>query len=140
MVVMQRGGMPQLTHFVVGWILLGNQHTLQEAGLNQNTVEARRYGNFSSRQQPCKQQLLSFWGKLQTKDLQRISLYGRGVAKIAATQMAGTYDMLTLSKCPVVKMKCPARATQGSGLHTTLLHWQQHNGPMSDLVHGGATK
>ena len=97
MVVMRRGSMPQLTHFLVGRILLSHRHTLQEVGFNHNTVEVRWFGCVSSHRQPCKRQLVSAWRKLQTKHLQQISLYSRGVAKIATTLMAGVYDVLTFS-------------------------------------------
>ena len=112
-VVTQHGSMPQLTHFLVGRILLSHRHMLQEVGFNHNTVEVRRFGCVSSHWQPCKRQLVSAWRKLQTKDLQWISLYSRVAVKIVATQMAGMYNVLTLSKCPVIKVKCPTRATQG---------------------------
>ena len=96
-VVTRRGSMPQLTHFLVGRILLSHRHTLQEVGFNHNTVEVRRFGCVSSRRQPCERQLVSVWRQLQTKHLQRISLYSRGAAKIATTLMAGVYDVLTFS-------------------------------------------
>ena len=96
-IVTRRGSMPQLTHFPVGRILLSHRHTLQEVGFNHNTVEVRRFGCVSSRRQPCERHLISAWRQLQTKYLQWISLYSRGAAKVAATLMAGMYDVLTLS-------------------------------------------
>ena len=95
--IMRGGGMPQLTHLFVSRVLLGNRQTLQEVGLNHNTVEVRQFGCFSSHRQLCKCQLVSSWGNLQPKHLQQIPLYSRGEAKIAVTQMAGMYNMLTLS-------------------------------------------
>ena len=93
--ITQGGSMPQFMHLPASQILLGNQQMLQKVGLDHNTVEVRRFGCFSSRRQPCKLQLISAWRKLQTKDLQWISLYSRGAAKVATTLMAGMYDVLT---------------------------------------------
>ena len=83
--ITQGGIVPQFMHLVVGWILLYNQQMLQEVGLNHNAVKVRWYSIVSSHWQLCISQLISTWRNLQTKDLQWVSLYGRGAAEISTT-------------------------------------------------------